>query len=182
VAGAPREEPADVDGVEPVDVLAGVDRLDDHVGVDVLRKGQLNEDAVDRGVGIETGDDLPESILRRLGGQPELARQEPGLCGGLLLAAHVDLRGGVIAHEDHGKARRDSFFLFQFIGLCPYLVPHRLGDPVSVDHFGHRPPRPFILPTFQYSKRFLLVPQAARIVKERAAAGPARPSGRRPCR
>jgi len=165
---APGEEAPDVDGVEPVDVLAGVDRLDDHVGIDVLRQGQLHEDAVDLGAGIEPGYDLPEALLRRLRGQPVLARQEAGLGGGLFLAAHVDLRGGVFAHEDHGQARRNPPFFFQFESLRPHFRPHLPGDPVSVNHFGHRLIYPFTIPTFQYFRRFLLLHQAFRIVKKRA--------------
>ena len=137
--------------MKPVHVLAGVDRFDHHIGVDVFRKGQLDQDAVDLGACVEPGDDLPEAILSRVRRQPVLPRQETGLRCGLLLAAHIDLRGGILADKDHGKAGNDTRFLLQFNSLRPHLGPHVLGDFAAVNHFGHCLLHPPIPGSFQHS-------------------------------
>ena len=99
-------EPAGVDRVDAVDVLRGVDRLDHAVLVDVVGQRQLDEDAVDVVVGVQLGDAREQLVLRRVGGQPEVARVDAGLRRGLLLQVDVDVRGGVVADEHRGEARR----------------------------------------------------------------------------
>ena len=49
-------QPSDILGVKSVDVLAGIDGVDDALRVDVLRQRQLYQDAVDPVVGVEPGD------------------------------------------------------------------------------------------------------------------------------
>lgn len=60
-------EPSDVVGMEAVDVLCRIDRLDDRVRIDVIRQRQLDQDAIGR-VAVEVGDDREQFGLgRRLG-------------------------------------------------------------------------------------------------------------------
>ena len=63
-AGEADGEPAGVDRVEAVDVLVGIDGEDDRVGVDMRRQRQLDEDPVDRGVGVEAVDQGEQLGLR----------------------------------------------------------------------------------------------------------------------
>jgi hypothetical protein len=51
--GPPREEASGVHGMEAVDILGRIDRLDHLRFVDLLREGELDEDPVDGVVGIE---------------------------------------------------------------------------------------------------------------------------------
>ena len=97
---------ADVVRVEAVDILAWVDALH-HLGLaDVLGQRQLHEDAVDRRVGVQAVDVRQEL---RLGGR---ARQVDGdgvdaaISAGGALVAHIDLRGGIVAHHHHREPRR----------------------------------------------------------------------------
>ena len=65
-------QPADVDRVEAVDIFRRVDARQDCLLVDMLRKGQLNENAVDRVVGVEAIDQRDQVVLRSLGGNAVL--------------------------------------------------------------------------------------------------------------
>ena len=69
---APRREQARVDRMEAVDVLLGGDRRRGPSAPDVLRERELDEDAVDRVVGVEP-------VEERRAGRPRSCR--PGACG-----------------------------------------------------------------------------------------------------
>ena len=62
LAGA---ELADIDEVEAVDVLFRRDRLDDLAGIDVAGQRKLDQDAVDRGIGVELLDQREKIGLAR---------------------------------------------------------------------------------------------------------------------
>ena len=56
-AGATLDELADVDGMKAVDVLGGIDGFENFLGVDLRRKRELHENAVDVVAGVEFADD-----------------------------------------------------------------------------------------------------------------------------
>jgi hypothetical protein len=85
-----QRQPADVLGVEAVDVLLRPDRVDQLVRVEVGREWELHEDPVHRGVGIEALDEREQSGLGRVGRQVAVVRAEPDPQHGLALVAHVD--------------------------------------------------------------------------------------------
>ena len=60
----PIGEPAGVDRMEAVDVLVGSNAGDDTALVDLRRKRQLDEDAVDRRIGVEPVDEREQLVLR----------------------------------------------------------------------------------------------------------------------
>ena len=66
---------------------------------------QLDEDAVDRRIGIEPVDQLEQFRLAGVGGQPVLEAQHPGLERRLALVADIDGAGRILADQHHGKAR-----------------------------------------------------------------------------
>jgi hypothetical protein len=57
---------AEVEGVETVDVLVGRDAAEHRHLVDVFRQGRLDENAVDRGVGVELVDQGEKLGLREM--------------------------------------------------------------------------------------------------------------------
>ena len=78
---AGREQPADVERVEAVDVLRRIDRLEHARGVDLLRQRQLDQDAVHRRVGVERCD-LREQVAsadvgRQLEQPPSMPMSRP---------------------------------------------------------------------------------------------------------
>ena len=103
-AGPAEGEPSGVHRMEAVDVLGGADRLDHGVLVEVVGHRQLDEQPVDGVVGVDLGDEREQRLLARVRRQVVIERLESGLPRGLVLAADVDLRGGILADEDRGEA------------------------------------------------------------------------------
>ena len=99
-------EAAGVDRVDPVDVLLRRDRLDDPVLVEVVRQRELDEEPVDRVVGVERRDRREHVLLGRVRRELDVARLHARRGRGLLLQVDVDVRGGVVADEDRSRARR----------------------------------------------------------------------------
>ena len=65
----PGRQPPGIDRVEAVDILVGVDPRGDDALVDMIGQRQLDEDAVDRPVGVERVDQREQIVLRRVGGE-----------------------------------------------------------------------------------------------------------------
>ena len=86
--------------MDPVDVLLRRDRLDDPVLVEVARQRQLDEEAVDRVVGVERRDRREDVLLGRVRRELDVARLHARGGRGLLLQVDVDVRSGVVADED----------------------------------------------------------------------------------
>ena len=54
---------------------------------------------------VDTGEQF---LPRGLRGQGDMTGSYPQLRAGFLLIADIDLRGGIVAHDDNGKARMDT--------------------------------------------------------------------------
>ena len=91
--------------MEPVDVLVGVDGADHGARIDVLRQWQLNEDAVDGGIGVEVGDQRTQLGFGDVGGQRVLDRMEAAFLRHLRLRGDIDLACRILADDDDGEAR-----------------------------------------------------------------------------
>ena len=104
--GHAAHEPAHRALGEPVDVLLRRDQVDDRVGVEAARERQLDEDAVDVGIGGQLGDRGLDLALRRRRRQVDVARPHPDLGRLALLAAHVALARRVVADEHRRQADR----------------------------------------------------------------------------
>ena len=127
-------EQAGVGGMESVDVLRRVERLDRHRLVEVLRQRRLDEDAVDRVVVVQLLDHRDQLLLRDVRRKPPVVGADPDLLRRLVLAADVDVRRGIVADEhgceadvaELGDVRRD---------LGPHLRRER---PAVHDRRRHR--------------------------------------------
>ena len=89
--------------MQAVGVLGGGDGIDGFVLVQPLGQRQLEEDAVDRRIGVDLPDRLRQLGLGAAGGKEEIARGDADVVGRALLVADVDLGGGVLADEDDGE-------------------------------------------------------------------------------
>ena len=94
-------------GMQAVDILGGIDRVDDRFGVDRFRQRQLHENAVHGGIAIELSNHRQQIGLRDVFGQHVLERRHAGFLGLLVLAANIDLTGRIAADQHHRKARRE---------------------------------------------------------------------------
>ena len=119
--------------MEAIDVLARIDPIQDAPIVDLARERQLDQDAMDRRVGIQSVDRLEESRLRDVGREPVDRAVHAGGLAGVPLVANVDPAGGVVAHEDDREAG-DSPGLAQQEGcLRGDFPPNLLGEGLSIE-------------------------------------------------
>src|SRR5882724_5887238 len=98
-------EPAGIVRVQPVDILGRIDGVDDGFGVKRFRQRQLDENAVHGRIAVEFSNQRQQIGLRNISRQFMLERRHAGFLGVLVLAADVDLAGGVVADKHDGKAR-----------------------------------------------------------------------------
>jgi hypothetical protein len=102
--GLAERQTADVVRVESIDVLVRKNPFQDVCAVDLRRKRQLNEQAVDGWIGVQLVDVAHEFSVPRIGGQMSDVRLEADLGAIPLLCANVDLGGSVVADEDDGES------------------------------------------------------------------------------
>ena len=133
---------ADIDRMERVHVLFGVDRVDDRLLGDVVRHRQLAQDARDLRAPVQLVDQAEQLVLRGLGRQGVFLAVKSALGARFLLVAHIDLAGGVVAHDDDREPGRDAL-LFQFRGLVlnarAHLGRKRLAVHSDCTHVGCPP-------------------------------------------
>ena len=82
---------ADVVGVETVDVFIWADAFEQQRGIQMLRKWQLQENAVDGRIVVEAVDQVGQGLLRSLAGQVESLGNEADLFAVLALVRNIDL-------------------------------------------------------------------------------------------
>ena len=121
-------------GVQPVDVLGGVERVHDRVGVQVVRQRQLAEDAVDLVVRVQLGDQGQQVLLGDVAGGLVVVGGDADLLARLALAPHVDRRGRVVAHQDGRQARRAAEVRGQGLDLLGDPGAHLGGHGLAIDH------------------------------------------------
>ena len=88
-------------GMQPVDVLGGIDGVDDRFGMQRFRQRQLHQNAVDARIAIELSDQRQQIALCDIGREHVLERCHAGCLRLLVLAADVELAGGIAADQHH---------------------------------------------------------------------------------
>ncbi len=78
-----------------------------------FRQGQLHQDAVDRRIGVEGGDESCQFLLPGLGRQRVLDGLEAAFLGHAALGADIGVACRVVADDDDGQAGGDATALFQ---------------------------------------------------------------------
>ncbi len=84
--------------METVHILAGADAGDHRLLVKMVGQRKLHENAVDSFIGIELIDQRKKGFLARVGCKPMFEALHARGQGRLMLAAHIDLAGRVLAH------------------------------------------------------------------------------------
>jgi hypothetical protein len=105
--------------------------------VDLVGERELDEDAVDVGVGVQAGDEGEELALGDACGEAMHFAGHADFFGGFFFVADVDRGGGVVAGEDDVEARRAAGFLAEFGDAAGDFGSYRLRDRFSVDELGH---------------------------------------------
>src|SRR6266404_1861085 len=118
-AGTSADEAAEIDGVEAVHVLGGIDGFEDALGIDLRGKRELNQDAINVVVAIQVFDYGEHFESSSSGRRGEESAGEANLLASGDFAFDVELRSGIFAHENGGKAGahacrgKDSDFISQ---------------------------------------------------------------------
>ncbi len=128
---------AGIDDMQTIDVLFRQDRLDDRFGIQVFRQRQLNEDAVQRGVGVERLHQGSQLFLRRLLGQRVLDGGEATFLGHLALRGHVGVAGRIIADDHNGKTGLDAILLLQNLRRRLDGLDHGPSHFLAINHSRH---------------------------------------------
>ena len=104
-------ELAQVDGVQAVGILFGVDALEDGVFIQVLRQRELDDVAGAGVIGVELINDGLEFFLRNIGRQVLADGVDSELFAVAVLHFHIGLGAGVFADQDGGEAGRNPLVL-----------------------------------------------------------------------
>ena len=96
-------QPSGVVRMQSVDVLGGVDGVDDGFSMQRLRQRQLHENAVHGGIAIELCHQRQQIALSDIRRQHVLERRHAGGLGLLMLAADIDLTRRIAADQHHRK-------------------------------------------------------------------------------
>jgi len=92
--------------MQPVDVLGRVDGVDDGFGMKRFRQRQLHQNAVHDGIAIELFNQRQQFVLRDIGRQHVFERGHASFLRLLVLAADIDLAGGVAADQHYREPGR----------------------------------------------------------------------------
>ena len=133
----PEPEPPDVVRREAVHVLGRAHVLEDLAFREASRQRELDQEAVHRVVGVERldgGDHLRRARVVRERLDPA---REAGTERVPLLAAHVDVRSRVLAHQQHRQARRPMPLGDHRGHLGGHLFADRGGNRLTVEDSGH---------------------------------------------
>ncbi len=102
--------------MEPVHILGRVHGLEYTLGIDLGRQGQLNQNAVNLVAVIQRIHQRQQTLLSGVGGQGDFFAVKPQGLTGLHFTANVNLRGGILAHQNRCQPRRDAG-AFQVLNL-----------------------------------------------------------------
>ncbi len=112
IAALHREAP-DIERVEAVHVLLNADGAEDGLVIDVVGEGQLDEDPVHQGIGVQILDQAQQFVLADIGRYVVAERGNADFFTGSLFHAHVGGRILALANQHRGQA-----------GHAPGLGPH----------------------------------------------------------
>src|SRR5262249_49478873 len=93
-------------GVKSIDVLIGSNAAQHRLRIHVLGQRHLNQNAVHRGIGIESVDDVDQLLLRDVRGTPNGLAVHAKLVRRPFLAADVYRARRILADKDDRQARR----------------------------------------------------------------------------
>ncbi len=88
---------------QPVDILAGRDRLDCFESIDLRRHRKLRQDAIHVWIGVELSNETQNFTLGGCRREAPRARFDTDFRAGFLFVSDVDVTGRVVSDQNHGK-------------------------------------------------------------------------------
>ena len=132
-AGKPLASRPTLSGWKPSTSLAGSMAAMTFCGSICLRQRQLHQDAVDRRVGIELGDQLEQFGFARALRQLAVERMHAGFGHRLGLVADIDLARRIFADQHHRDARHDAAVAAQAVHGVGHLAAQVGRNRLAVD-------------------------------------------------
>ncbi len=123
--------------MESVDVFGGVDGFDDFLLADVAGEGELDDESVDVGVGVEGGDLVEECLLGDVVFEADERGFESALLAGFYFVGYVGFGAAVVSDEDGGEVGALFAVGEHLLDLGGDFGFYLVGDFFSVDecHF-----------------------------------------------
>ena len=94
-------QPPDIDNMETVNLLVGVDGVDHGIGIDLFRQRQLHQNTVDTVITVELLDKRDQLFLACASIEPVFDGFHPGGFSGLDLVADIDLAGRILTDQNN---------------------------------------------------------------------------------
>jgi hypothetical protein len=129
-------EPPHILGVKPINVLQRIDCVDDFLCIYGFRQRELNQNAVNRWIGVEVLEDLEKFPFRaRIGRLVQPARHTRGLTGPSLVA-DVNLARRMPSDKDDGEAGANSGVRKKLSHLMAQFELDRLRECLAVQNLS----------------------------------------------
>ncbi len=120
--------------MKTVDVLVDRDRSQHGPDVEMRGQGQLNQDSVDGGIGVEPLDPADHGGAVDSGIELVQLRMNADLGAGLDLVVDVDARNGVVADENDSKAGHHPGLSFQRLDARLRDSTNFSGNRLAIEH------------------------------------------------
>lgn len=113
-----------------------MDCVENLLGVEMLRNGELDENSVNFGIAVELVDEGQEIGLRGGCRKESEAALESGFFAGKAFVFDVDSAGGIFPDEDGGEVGGDTRRLFERGDISCDFLPFIGGDLFAVNNSG----------------------------------------------
>ena len=130
------QQTACIHGMKAVDVLGGIDGVEQGLGIDLRGQRQLDQNAVDLVAPVELGDELEHLLGGDGGRRRDEVAIDAKLGAGLHLVADVDLRRGHVAHQ-HRSQPRPNAVRGQRADLFGHFLLDGCGNGRAIENLRH---------------------------------------------
>ena len=129
-------QPSKVEGMNAVDVLAGIHARDNFGLVQMRRQRQLAKDSIDGQIAVELIDEEKNFLARDIGGKLMGHGMKTRLLGGSAFVAHINPARRILPDDDGGQARMAAAVGATPLDPLGYLPADRQGGGFSIQDFG----------------------------------------------
>ena len=123
--------------MQAVHILARVQGVNNGGIVNMRRQGQLYQDAVKAGIGVQLPGQGEQFLRGGGGGQSKGLAEHSGGGAGPFLVADIDRRGRVIADQHGGQAGRNAVPFLHFGHAGGHFRPHHLRQSPPIQQLRH---------------------------------------------
>ena len=131
--GAGAAQRGGVERMETIDVLLGVDAVEDFILINVLGKRQLNQNAMNSRIGVQFGNLSRESLHGHVRRIVKSKGRDATFLARLLLHSDVRLRIATLAHQNDSQAGNLAAVGLQLLDGILDLRADRLRNGLSID-------------------------------------------------